>query len=59
MASQWKRLRERLAAIAAGEGRLDAGEVTRFAWLYRRHMNSESAAVLGERMAARRALAVR
>jgi hemerythrin-like domain-containing protein len=70
MESQWKRLREHLSAIAAGEGRLDAGEVTRFAWLYRRHMNSESAAVLpfarealdeaqraalGERMAARRA----
>ena len=74
MESQWKRMRQRLASIAAGEGRLDAGEVTRFGWLYRRHMNSESAAVLpfarealdetqraalGERMAARRALTVR
>lgn len=60
MAGQWNRLRERLRAIAA---------VARFAWLYRRHMDREGAAVLpfaretldeaqrtalGERMAARR-----
>jgi hemerythrin-like domain-containing protein len=69
MAGQWNRLRERLRAIAAGEARLDAEEVARFAWLYRRHMDREGAAVLpfaretldeaqrtalGERMAARR-----
>jgi hemerythrin-like domain-containing protein len=69
MNSQWERLRQRLLAIAEGEPRLDIEEVTRFAWLYRRHMDRESAAVLpfarealdsaeraalGERMAARR-----
>ena len=69
MDAQWKRLRERLEAIVEGEARLDAEEVTRFAWLYRRHMDTEGAAVLpfaratltveqraalGERMAARR-----
>jgi hemerythrin-like domain-containing protein len=70
MDAQWRRLRERLNAIArARDGRLDAEEVTRFAWLYRRHMEREAAAVLpfardalsqeqqaalGERMAARR-----
>lgn len=69
MNAQWLRLRERLAQIAAGEGSLDADEVARFAWVYRRHMEYESAAVLpfakealdradraalGERMAARR-----
>lgn len=67
--AQWQRLRKRLAAIAAGEGSLDADEVARFAWLYRRHMDREGAAVLpfarqaldrsacaalGERMARRR-----
>jgi len=66
---QWNRLRGRLKAIAEGEARLDAEEVARFAWLYRRHMDREAAAVLpfarevldegqraalGERMAARR-----
>lgn len=69
MDAQWQRLRKRLAAIAAGEGSLDADEVVRFAWLYRRHMDREGAAVLpfarqtldrsacaalGERMAQRR-----
>lgn len=71
MNGQWNRLRERLQAIAGGEAHLDAEEVSRFAWLYRRHMERESAAVLpfarealdtqqraalGERMAARRGL---
>ena len=70
MHSQWQRLSAALAAVAAGRGQLDTGEATRFAWLYRRHMEHESAAVLpfanealsgeevralGERMAARRA----
>lgn len=69
LGAQWQRLRQRLAAIVAGEGRLDADEVTRFAWLYRRHMRQEGGAVLpfarealdradcaalGERMAIRR-----
>jgi hemerythrin-like domain-containing protein len=69
MNNQWERLRERLSAVSAGEARLDAEEVSRFAWLYRRHMDREGAAVLpfakaalqpeqkaalGERMAARR-----
>ena len=69
MHSQWQRLSDALAAVAAGGGRLEAGEVSRFAWLYRRHMRREGAAVLpfardalgeaerralGERMAARR-----
>lgn len=66
---QWRRLRARLLEIARGEGALDADEVARFAWLYRRHMDRESAALLpfaretldcaqraalGKRMAARR-----
>jgi len=70
MARQWVRLRARLAGIAAGEGCLDADEVARFAWLYRRHMDREAQLVLpfarealrpeeraelGARMAARRA----
>jgi hemerythrin-like domain-containing protein len=69
MDSQWRRLRQRLLAIIEGEPRLDPEEVARFAWLYRRHMDRESAALLpfarealdaadraalGERMAARR-----
>jgi pyridoxamine 5'-phosphate oxidase len=69
MDGQWNRLREHLLAIAAGEARLPAEDVARFAWLYRRHMDRESTAVLpfarealdeaqraalGERMAARR-----
>jgi hemerythrin-like domain-containing protein len=69
MDAQWKRLRERLLAVTEGEARLDPEEVARFAWLYRRHMDLETAAVLpfaretlddetraqlGSRMAARR-----
>ena len=69
MEAQWRRLRERLLAVAQGEARLDAEEVVRFAWLYRRHVDRESAALmpfarealdaeeraaLGSRMAARR-----
>jgi hemerythrin-like domain-containing protein len=70
MEAQWSRLRARLDAVAAGrDGRLDAEDVGRFAWLYRRHMEKEAAlvlpfareavseterAALGERMAARR-----
>lgn len=72
MDAQWKRLRQRLLAITEGEARLDPEEVARFAWLYRRHMDREGAAVLpfarealdeaqcaalGERMAARRNIA--
>jgi hemerythrin-like domain-containing protein len=69
MEAQWIRLRARLQAIAAGEARLGAEDVARFAWLYRRHMDREATAVLpfarealdegqramlGSRMAARR-----
>jgi hemerythrin-like domain-containing protein len=69
MDAQWKRLRERLLAVTEGEARLDPEEIARFAWLYRRHMDLETAAVLpfaretlddetraqlGSRMAARR-----
>jgi hemerythrin-like domain-containing protein len=71
MEAQWRRLRGQLNALAEGgeEPALDAEEVTRFAWLYRRHMDRESALVLpfakdvlgeeeraelGARMAARR-----
>ena len=70
MNAQWSRLRQRLDAIVAGrDARLDAEEVAPFAWLYRRHMEKESALVLpfaretigetaraelGGRMAARR-----
>jgi pyridoxamine 5'-phosphate oxidase len=69
MDAQWRRLRQRLLAVVEGEPRLAAEDVTRFAWLYRRHMDREGAAVLpfarealdaaeraslGERMAARR-----
>ena len=71
MDAQWKRLRERLQAVAGGEPRLAAEEVASFAWLYRRHMDREATAVLpfarsvlsaderatlGRRMAARRNL---
>jgi len=71
MDAQWRRLRQRLLAIVEGEPRLPVEDVTRFAWLYRRHMDREGAAVLpfarealdaaerallGERMAARRGL---
>ncbi len=66
MEAQWRRLR---AGMVVEEVRLDAEDVARFAWLYRRHMDREAAAVLpyarhclelaeraalGERMAARR-----
>ena len=69
MHAQWTRLRTRLLAITEGEARIDPEDVARFAWLYRRHMERETAAVLpfarealgegeraalGERMAARR-----
>jgi pyridoxamine 5'-phosphate oxidase len=69
MEAQWRRLREQLLAIAEGGTSLDPQEVARFAWLYRRHMDRESAALLpfarealdaeehaalGARMAARR-----
>jgi hemerythrin-like domain-containing protein len=69
MDAQWRRLRQRLLAVIEGEPRLDKEEVARFAWLYRRHMDREGAAVLpyarealtpqecaalGSRMAARR-----
>lgn len=65
MERQWRHLREQLQ----GNARLDDEELARFAWLYRRHMDRESAALLpfarealapaeraalGERMAARR-----
>ncbi len=40
-------LRESLDAVAEGRGaRLDAGEVARFAWLYRRHIRMEASTVL-------------
>ncbi len=73
MHAQWERLRKRLEAVVRGEPRIDPEEVARFAWLYRRHMDRESAAVLpfarealdeaqraalGERMAARRKIAL-
>ena len=69
MEGQWQRLRERLLRVAEGAANLDTEDVTRFAWLYRRHMEQEGAAVmpfarealkederaaLGRRMAARR-----
>ena len=65
MDRQWMSLRQKLA----GPARPDGEEVGRFAWLYRRHMDREGAAVLpfarealapaeraalGSRMAARR-----
>lgn len=46
MEAQWQRLRERLLAIVEGTPRLDAENVARFAWLYRRHMDREATAVL-------------
>lgn len=67
---QWSRLRACLEALAGGaDTTLTPADVTAFAWLYRRHMEKETAAVLpfakealdaaeraalGERMAARR-----
>lgn len=65
----WNALRKRLERVLLGEARLDVEDVARFCWLYRRHMDRETAAVLpfakqalsaqqraalGERMAARR-----
>jgi hemerythrin-like domain-containing protein len=70
MAAQWQRLRESLVRVNGGGSSIDAEDVTRFAWLYRRHMEREGAAVmpfarealrederaaLGRRMAGRRA----
>ena len=47
MRLQWSRLRQQLDALANGRaGALDAEEVTRFAWLYRRHMEQEAAVVM-------------
>ena len=44
---QWSRLRPQLDAFAHGRaGALDAAEVTRFVWLYRRHLEQEAATVL-------------
>jgi hemerythrin-like domain-containing protein len=70
MHALWGRLRVGLETIAeARDPRLGAEDVSRFAWLYRRHMDREAAAVLpfakqalsaeqraglGERMAQRR-----
>jgi hemerythrin-like domain-containing protein len=69
MAAQWQRLRESLVRVNGGGSSIDAEDVTRFAWLYRRHMEREGAAVmpfarqalrdderaaLGRRMAGRR-----
>jgi hemerythrin-like domain-containing protein len=72
MDAQWKLLRERLQAVAAGEPRIAVEDIARFVWLYRRHMDREATAVLpfarhaldaseratlGKRMAARRHVA--
>ena len=46
MAAQWQRLRAWLLAVADGYAAPSADDVARFAWLYRRHMDRESAAVL-------------
>ena len=47
MDRQWGRLREKVDALAEGRGGVvDADEVMRFAWLYRRHMQYEAAVVL-------------
>lgn len=72
--AQWHRLRRLLEAIVRGDqDRVDASDVAGFAWLYRRHLEKESAivlpfarealtpserAVLGERMAIRRRMKV-
>ena len=73
MDAQWRRLRRRLLAIGEGEAYLDPDDVSRFAWLYRRHMDREGSALmpfarealdaeeraaLGARMAARRTKAL-
>lgn len=47
LASQWQRLSHKLHDIeGARQAQLDADEVARFAWLYRRHMEREGALVL-------------
>jgi predicted thioesterase len=72
MDAQWRRPAAAACSRSVeGEPRLAAEDVTRFAWLYRRHMDREGAAVLpfarealdaaeraalGERMAARRGI---
>ena len=44
---QWQRLRRKLDAVAAGATpALDEGEIARFAWIYRRHIERESELVL-------------
>jgi hemerythrin-like domain-containing protein len=72
MEAQWRRLRESLLGVTHGASSIEAEDVTRFTWLYRRHLARESAAVmpfarealqddereaLGRRMAARRSKA--
>jgi hemerythrin-like domain-containing protein len=70
MALQWSRLRERLDALSrAAEAALIDEDIVGFCWLYRKHLERETAAILpfarealdpleraalGERMAARR-----
>lgn len=70
MELQWSRLRRRLEALAGGADELlTPADIAGFAWLYRRHLEKESALILpfakealdageraafGERMAARR-----
>lgn len=72
--AQWRRLQHLLEAIARGDdATLAAEDVAGFAWLYRRHLEKETAVVLpfaretltaadraalGERMAARRRMKV-
>lgn len=47
MGTLYAALRECLDTIAQGEGaRLDAGEVARFAWLYRRHIRLEAGTII-------------
>lgn len=45
MDALWRRLRDNLASIAA-EVPLDADDVARFTWLYRRHMEREGLLIL-------------
>jgi hemerythrin-like domain-containing protein len=70
MRLQWSRLRERLDALSrGGEAALIDEDIVSFCWLYRKHLERETAAILpfarealdalersalGERMAARR-----
>ncbi len=46
MEALWRRVRAGLSRFGEGGGLLDGEEVLRFAWLYRRHMDTESAALL-------------